>query len=878
MSGIVKSPLQTAVVEGIYNDILTRNAQYYYFLGKTSLWSTADGATTGIDGVVVPSLNALGQPILDINGSPTTHIEAPQPADTFRYELATRNNIIIYKLLKSSDVSYVIPRHNWVANTVWDMYDDSYSITTPAHSGATTIEAAKYYVLTSLNNVYKCISNNYDAISTIEPSGTGVDEFTTADGYIWQFMYNIPVALQNKFYTAEYIPVMTALRNRFYENGAIGNVAVIQPGSGYTGTYTSLAVAGDGYLENNPYAVGENCVVIDGGVGYKSSKSVSTASWVGGVATFSSATHGFVNGENITIRGVTPSAYNGDYVVANAAAGTFDVTIVADPGAYSAGGTISKKILTFSAPLWGAFKTQITGYTTVSAGIITTVKCDLKTADSQSVYGYGYDSTGTVTIEPPVVHDFVWAANTAYVVTKILKANNNFYQVVPIVFATQSLTWATGTATVTTTTAHGLASGASVIIAGTTAPNPTPGYNGTFTITVTGTTTFTYALATDPGGAASVQGTVSTTAGTTNATLPVHTTGTIQFGTCALTFIATQASATLTLTKTEAKLTPIVINGQITGVTIVNAGVGYTYCNVIPVDTPTNTTAQLIVDLAVGNLDTMQADVELEAYNTRRGALSYIKMEYDPITGYKTGSGYTTTDTTVTITGDGTGATAKPIIQNGSIVAIELTNHGTGYQREATVTITPAHIVSAVDVGAKARAILGPSGGHGSNATREFNSNSILFYSVLSDERIHGIPNLNDYRQFGVIKNPVRYGDVSRITATSATASWVVTASADISTLNFNKDDELQQGGSERFQIIDISGAKMILQAFSQVAPTASTFVNTTVPRNGNSFTAISVTTPEVDKFSGELLFIDNKLPFVVTQDQMIAFRTLLSF
>lgn len=878
MSGIVKSPLQTAVVEGIYNDILTRNAQYYYFLGKTSLWSTADGATSGIDGVIVPSLNALGEPILDLSGSPTTHIEAPAPADTFRYELSTRNNIIVYKLLKSSDVSYVIPRHNWVPSAIWDMYDDSYSATTPAHSGATTIEAAKYYVLTSLNNVYKCVSNNYDAVSTIEPSGTGVDEFTTADGYIWQFMYNIPVALQNKFYTADYIPVMTALRNRFYENGAIGNIAVIQPGSGYTGTYTSLAVAGDGYLENNPYAVGENCTLIDGGAGYQSSKNISTASWTGGTATISSATHGFTDGENITIRGVTPVGYNGDYVVAGAASGTFTVAIVADPGTYTSGGSIAKKILTFSAPLWGAFKTQITGYTTVVAGVLTTAKCDLKTADAQSVYGYGYDSTGTVTVEPPIVHDFVWAANTTYVVNNIIKANYNFYQVVPIVFATQSLTWTTNVATVTTTTNHGLATGASVIIAGTTAPNPTPGYNGTFTITVTGLTTFTYALATDPGGAASVQGTVSTTAGMTNATIPVHVTGTIQFGTCSLLFVATQARLALSLTKTEAQLTPIVINGQITGVTIVNGGVGYTYCNVIPVDTPANSTAQLVVDLAVGNLDTMQADVELEAFNARKGALSYIKMEYDPITGYKTGSAYTVADTTVTITGDGTGATAKPIIVNGSIVAIELTNRGIGYQREAIVTITPAHIVNSVDVGAKARAILGPSGGHGSNATKEFNSNSILFYSVLSDERIHGIPNLNDYRQFGVIKNPVRYGETARITATTATSAWLVTASSTINTLNFNKDDELQQGGAEIYQIIDISGTKMILQSFSQITPTASTFVNITVPRNGNTLDAITITQPEVDKFSGELLFIDNKLPFVVTQDQMIAFRTLLNF
>lgn len=56
--------------------------------------------------------------------------------------------------------------------------------------------------------------------------------------------------------------------------------------------------------------------------------------------------------------------------------------------------------------------------------------------------------------------------------------------------------WATNVATVTTTAAHGFATGDEVIIAGVTPSD----YNGTYTITVTGSTTFTYALAiSDPG-------------------------------------------------------------------------------------------------------------------------------------------------------------------------------------------------------------------------------------------------------------------------------------------------------------------------------------------------------------------------------------------
>jgi hypothetical protein len=60
-----------------------------------------------------------------------------------------------------------------------------------------------------------------------------------------------------------------------------------------------------------------------------------------------------------------------------------------------------------------------------------------------------------------------------------------------------SLSWASGTVTATTSATLGLSTGTTftVIIAGA-AP---AGYNGTYKATVTGTDTFTYALATNPG-------------------------------------------------------------------------------------------------------------------------------------------------------------------------------------------------------------------------------------------------------------------------------------------------------------------------------------------------------------------------------------------
>lgn len=68
--------------------------------------------------------------------------------------------------------------------------------------------------------------------------------------------------------------------------------------------------------------------------------------------------------------------------------------------------------------------------------------------------------------------------------------------------AITSITFSTTTATLTTTTVHGLVTGNVVTITG---ASPAA-YNGTFAITVTSTTAFTYTMASNPGANATVVG------------------------------------------------------------------------------------------------------------------------------------------------------------------------------------------------------------------------------------------------------------------------------------------------------------------------------------------------------------------------------------
>ena len=65
-----------------------------------------------------------------------------------------------------------------------------------------------FYVVTSDYNVYKVISNNNGANSTVATTGTSTNILTTADGYKWKFMYSISASDVNKFVTSD-IPVKT---------------------------------------------------------------------------------------------------------------------------------------------------------------------------------------------------------------------------------------------------------------------------------------------------------------------------------------------------------------------------------------------------------------------------------------------------------------------------------------------------------------------------------------------------------------------------------------------------------------------------------------------------------------------------------------------
>ena len=145
------------------------------------------------------------------NNVPYANESSPDSlVDTISTEKDVWNNVYAAKKVTANDVELVIPKVTWTANSKYRNYDDTIDVNTLLSSN-TTQGLSPMYVITTGRNVYKCMSNNSSANSTIEPSGdytTSNGNIATADGYLWKYMYNVKPS--NKFLTTDWIPAPTS--------------------------------------------------------------------------------------------------------------------------------------------------------------------------------------------------------------------------------------------------------------------------------------------------------------------------------------------------------------------------------------------------------------------------------------------------------------------------------------------------------------------------------------------------------------------------------------------------------------------------------------------------------------------------------------------
>ena len=174
----------------------------------------------------------------------------PTPNDTVvNNYINIYNDMLFGKKVGNTDIKAMIPRYDWTGGTTYAMYDDTDPVLYTKQFYATVNTGAQYHV-------YKCLYNDANTTSTVEPSGTDDDAFETSDGYIWKYMYSANNTLMTKFATTQYMPVVAnAAVTANATPGSIEVIKVEDGGIGYANYLTGhFETAADVKVLGNEYA------------------------------------------------------------------------------------------------------------------------------------------------------------------------------------------------------------------------------------------------------------------------------------------------------------------------------------------------------------------------------------------------------------------------------------------------------------------------------------------------------------------------------------------------------------------------------------------------------------------------------------------------
>lgn len=898
---LLKTTLKTSLAEATVNEIQCGTANYYHFWGRTADWS----------------------------GS----VEVPQ--DSLKYEIQARDNAINLKKISSSDVIYVIPRHDWVNGTVYDMYDDavgsyitvsatgnaatktltgtfdlstfgvgwsvsgtniaagttvvgasgaivlshfptgvvsSVTITKKTSSGAVTLAdpTCNFYCVTSENRVYKCLFNNGGTPSTVEPYWTTHTPFETADGYIWKYMYTIPRYFLNKFATAAEIPVTTANGSLFYSNGSINAVKILSGGANYDSN-TSLVVSGDGRATNGIYKI--LAISIDTvGSGYGSAPTVtidppvSSLAFVGSTSYNAgqqiSTTAGHIYSVYVSgISGATAPTFVGPDFVAN---GTLSLKYVGTTVRATA--TVSSGAVNSIIPIGYVGKVTVTspgsGYnpnrgplavafssvvgTTPSA--TATVSVNGKITQTHIINaGEITSGTPTATIDgpPSITKSFNSTTNVNYTLNTITISNHTFVTGDYVLFNSNVTAYiiAVDTDTIQLATTFANANAATALSLSTLGMAA----NQSYTIQTNGTTA-QLAVQVEYGAGYIVEPAVTLSAPTSGTTATASVISEIQ----------------------HAKLNPIISAGQIVGVDIEDCGVGYTTATVTVNGEGTGAVLEPVY--ATKTLDSQQARIEALAVP---GSIEVIEVLHG-------GLNYATA--TCTVAGDGTGCEITPVIDSvtGSIVDVTVDSPGTGYTH-ATITITGTAKNGTTIVPAYLRAIISPKFGHGSNAVKELNASDVLMSTriePLTKQSGFDVPGY--LHQYGVIKNPLIFGTANRFTKQNGSACIVIVGNFEYAKVPVGA--KLVDANQLQYTVLanptsnsGATGVSILVQSAGTTTPTVGDVLSyQSYPSQSATISAVMY--PDVDKYSGEMLYLCNSESFQSTTNQTVSLNTYFRF
>lgn len=253
----------------------------------------------------------------------------------------------------------------------------------------------------------------------------------------------------------------------------------------------------------------------------------------------------------------------------------------------------------------------------------------------------------------------------------------------------------------------------------------------------------------------------------------------------------------------------------------------------------------------------------------------------------KSTTNYSATSNVVNVIGDGTGAKLTADITDGVITKINILNPGSGYTY-AAITVTDP-LISPINTAASLRAVVGPSGGHGSSAEYELGASyrmlSVDFTGNLSGFAPTATGGIYDFRQISLVRNPELLSNGSIAFNTTGFNMCTKIALVDVVS-SFTPDGIVYVGAS--YETSTFSGRVVfydttlkILYVNAIVGNSTQDFLqNKTIFQKdtGIQGKVFEVTQPDINTLSGQVLRIENRAKITRNPDQTESTRILLSF
>jgi hypothetical protein len=241
------------------------------------------------------------------------------------------------------------------------------------------------------------------------------------------------------------------------------------------------------------------------------------------------------------------------------------------------------------------------------------------------------------------------------------------------------------------------------------------------------------------------------------------------------------------------------------------------------------------------------------------------------------GSGYDAANDVikVVITGDGIGATGTVEVSGGLITNIVVTNTGANY------TYANVSITSTLGGGATAVAPVSPVGGHGFDVIDELGCFNVMFTCEFDGTENDKIPVDIDYRQVGLIVNPVSlssYPQPASDPIYKTTTDLIVAPG-----FGFYVPDEIIYQGDSLAQstfsatVLSFNAASNVVYLINKVG---TPILNASVRSvsSGTTRTLLSVSYPDFQTFSGYLSYVENRTAIQRSFDGKEQFRFVLGY